>query len=67
MGTEKRRVQNRWPALKLRIRLRNWDWRMGRRLKFTDLISCSAASVSRDIMSLVLLAETKWWELGAVV
>ena len=25
------------------------------------------ASVSRDIVSLVLLAETKWWELGAVV
>ena len=27
----------------------------------------STASVSRDIVSLVLLAETKWWELGAVV
>ena len=25
------------------------------------------ASVSRDIVSLVLLPETKWWELGAVV
>ena len=27
----------------------------------------SMASVSRDIVSLVLLAETKWWELGTVV
>lgn len=45
MGTEKRRVQNRWPALKLRIRLGNWNWRMGRRLKFTYLISCSARQV----------------------
>ena len=27
----------------------------------------SMASVPRDIGSLVLLAETKWWELGAVV
>lgn len=25
------------------------------------------ASVSRDIVSLVLLAETRWWELDAVV
>ena len=67
MGTEKKRVQNSWPAPKLRIRL-ELGLEDGKEIEvhLPDFL-LSMVSVSRDIVSLVSLAETKWWELGTVV